>query len=173
MESPLSTVPKPQSPNPSYLPAHLPTYRPTYLPIHNLPTYRSTYRPTYRPTYLHIDLPTYQPTYRPTYLPTDLPTYRSTYLPTTLEGRTRPNKTCMESPLSIVQVDMDCSLSTLNTDWKKNLPSNLPPPPQCLNTGFHQITVGQSERLQGRLHRVASGAASSRGVKGGFIVPLI
>jgi len=43
----------------------------------------------------------------------------------------------------------------------------------CLNTGFHQITVGQSERLQGRLHRAASGAASSRGVKGGFIVLLI
>ncbi len=31
----------------------------------------------------------------------------------------RPNKTCMESPLSIVQVDMDCPLSTPNIAWKK------------------------------------------------------
>jgi len=43
----------------------------------------------------------------------------------------------------------------------------------CLNTGFHQITVGQSERLQGRLHRVTSRTTSSRRVKGGFIVLLI
>jgi hypothetical protein len=108
MESPLSIVPKPQSPNPSYLPAHLPTYRPTYLAI-DLPTYRSTTYlptdpptypptnlPTYRPTYLstHLptdrptDLPTYTPAYRPTYLstylPTDRPTYRPTYLLTYL-----------------------------------------------------------------------------------------
>jgi hypothetical protein len=43
----------------------------------------------------------------------------------------------------------------------------------CLDTGFHQITVGHSERLQGRLHRAASGAASSRGFRGGFILLLI
>jgi hypothetical protein len=43
----------------------------------------------------------------------------------------------------------------------------------CLDTGFHQITVSQSERLQGRLHRATSGAASSLGVKGGFILLLI
>jgi hypothetical protein len=100
MESPLSTVPKPQSPNPNYLPAHLPTYRPTYLPI-DPPTYRSTtylptdpptypptdlpsYRPTYLSTHLPTDRPTDLPTYLPTHLPIDLPTYQPTYLPTDL-----------------------------------------------------------------------------------------
>jgi len=40
-----------------------------------------------------------------------------------------PNKTCMESPLSTIQVDMDCPFSTPNTAWKKKPPLQPPTTP--------------------------------------------